>query len=103
MKWEFLGVQDLREGHASKGYLYAVAMWRALVPGGWLLMSVNSKSSDPQPIQTFYPDPDHIWTGQTPAEAGYLLRAAGADGSMSTQDLLRAGDDPIAEMKRLEI
>ena len=94
MKWEFLGVQELREGTAGKGYVYTVAMWRLAVPGGWLLISVNTRSSDPQPIQSFYPDPDHVWPGKTPAEADFLLRPAGADTSPSTQALLRASNDP---------
>lgn len=76
MKWEYLGVQELREGSGGKGYVYAVGMWRTPVPGGWLLMSVNTRSRDPQPNQSFYPDPDHLWTGQTPEEADYLLRAS---------------------------
>ena len=102
MKWEFLGIQEMRAGFAGKGHVYAVEMWRAQVPGGWLVMSVNARSRDPQPTQSFYPDPDHVWTGQTPAESNYLLRAAGTDDSPSTQNLLRASDDPDAEPKRLE-
>ena len=92
----------MREGHAGKGHIYTVGMWRTPVPGGWLLMSVNTRSSDPQPIQSFYPDPDPIWTGKTPVEAGCLLRAAGAGGSPTTHALLRASDDPSAEPRRLE-
>ena len=102
MKWEFLGVQELREGSNGKGYVYTVGMWRTPVPGGWMLMSLNTKSNNPQPTQSFYSDPDHLWTGTNPAEAAYLLRAAGPDNVPSTQNLLRASDDPDAETKRLE-
>jgi len=102
MKWEFLGVQELREGMNGKGYVYTVGMWRTPAPGGWLLMSINTKSNNPQPTQSFYPDPDHLWTGKTPPEAAYLLRAAGADSAPSTQSLLRASDDPNIEPKRIE-
>lgn len=76
MKWEFLGVQELREESARKGHVYTISMWRTPVPGGWLVMSANTRSLDPQPIQSFYPDPDHLWTGKTPEEADYLLRAS---------------------------
>lgn len=102
MKWEFLGVQELREGFAGKGHVYAMSMWRTSVPGGWLLMSVNTRSSNPQPTQSFYPDPEHRWTGKTPMEADFLLRAASPDGSPSAHALLRASDDPNAETRRLE-
>jgi hypothetical protein len=102
MKWEFLGIQQLRAGFAGKGHVYAMEMWRTPVPGGWLLMSVNARSSDPQPIQSFYPDPDHIWTGKTPEEANYLLRAARTDDSPSTHALLRASDDPNAATRLLD-
>ncbi len=101
MKWEFLGIQQMRAGFAGNGHVYAMEMWRTPVPGGWLLMSVNSRSRDPQPMQSFYPDPDHLWTGKTPEESNYLLRAAGPDDSPSTHNLLRASDDPDAGTKLL--
>ena len=31
-------------------------LWRARVPGGWLIMLKNSIA--------FYPDPQHSWTGR---------------------------------------
>ena len=78
MKWEFLGSQELLEAEpGEKGYTYKCSMWRTPVPGGWLLLTLNAKSNQPQPVQGFYPDPDHFWTGRTPTESNYLLRAAG--------------------------
>jgi hypothetical protein len=102
MKWEFLGVQGLREGYGEKGHVYSVGMWRTPVPGGWLLMSINTRSNDPQPVQTFYPDPNHLWTGKTPVEADYLLRAAGPTAALSAEALLRASDDPTRDPNLLE-
>ena len=100
MQWEFLGKQEMLDSTAGKGYAYAPLLWRTPVPGGWLLMTLNSKSSDPQPTVSFYPDAEHLWRGNAPPESGYLLRpAAGASGS--SEQLLRAageGTDP----KRLE-
>lgn len=63
-------------------------------------MTLNSRSRDPQPVQSFYPDPDHLWTGKTPIESTYLLRAASA-GSLdnSPEQLLRAAEEN--EPKRL--
>ncbi len=88
MQWEFLGTQELQESSAArKGHVYVLSMWRTPVPGGWLLMTLNSRSNDPQPVQSFYPDAQHLWTGKTPAEAGYLLRAAGA-GALPAADML---------------
>lgn len=88
MQWEFLGRQDLFDGSDRRGYTYAASMWRTAVPGGWLVMTLNSRSSDPQPILTFYPDGEHRWNGVTPPEAEYLLRPAGAV-SASAEGLLR--------------
>jgi len=102
MKWEFLGVQELQEGFGGRGHIYAVGMWRTLVPGGWLVMSINKRSNDPQPVQSFYPDPDHSWTGKTPIEADYLLRASGPAASLSAEALLHASDDPGRNPKLLE-
>ena len=104
MKWEFLGVQDLPETPArGKGHTYKVSLWRSPVPGGWMIMSINNRSSDPQPLMTFYPDADHVWVGNAPAEANYLLRpaSAGAIGSAPDQ-LLRASDADDSEPKLLE-
>lgn len=95
MQWEFLGVQQMQERNASgKGYVYALSMWRTPVPGGWLIMTLNSRSNSPQPTQSFYPDAQHLWTGKTPAEANYLLRPAGA-GELPSADtlLLPAGGE----------
>jgi hypothetical protein len=102
MKWEFLGVQELQEGYGGKGHVYAISMWRTPVEGGWLLMSLNTRSRDPQPIQSFYADPNHFWTGKTPVEADYLLRGAGPTGQFAADALLRASDDPRRDPKLLE-
>jgi hypothetical protein len=103
MKWEFLGKQELRDSDIpGKGYTYAPALWRTPVPGGWLLMTLNSKSNDPQPMLSFYPDADHLWTGKNPPEAGYLLRPASADSAPSTEHLLRPAYEENPESKRLE-
>jgi hypothetical protein len=103
MKWELLGKQELRDSDVpGKGYVYTPLMWRTPVPGGWLLMTVNSKSNDPQPTVSFYPDADHLWTGRTPPEAEYLLRPAGPDSSPSGEHLLRPASEENPEPKRLE-
>ena len=84
MKWEFLGTQSLLEAEpGKKGYTYRCSMWRTPVPGGWLIMTLNAKSNTPEPMQSFYPDPDHVWTGKQPVEANYLLRAAGNDNAVA--------------------
>lgn len=77
MQWEYLGKQNIREGaDGEKGFLYHILIWRTPVPGGWLIMSLNSRSNDPQPNTGFYPDPAHIWKGNAPPEADFLLRPA---------------------------
>lgn len=41
-----------------------VHIWRAKVPGGWLVTSCNSKASaSPGSGLTFVPDPNHEWDG----------------------------------------
>lgn len=103
MQWEFLGKQELRDSATpGKGYTYQAAMWRTPVPGGWLLMTVNSKSNDPQPLVSFYPDPAHVWPGNPPPEADYLLRPASGSASASPAQLLRPASEESSEPKRLE-
>ena len=102
MKWEFLGVQEMQAGYGGRGHVYAIGMWRTPVPGGWLVMSINTRSNDPQPVQSFYPDPEYLWTGKTPVEADYLLRAAGPTVALSGEALLRASDDPARNPNLLE-
>lgn len=103
MRWEFLGKQELPEGKpGERGYVYLVSMWRTPVPGGWLLMSLNSKSNGPQPVMSFYPDADHLWQGNTPPEADYLLRPASGSATTSPEHLLRAASEDNSELKRLE-
>jgi hypothetical protein len=100
MMWEFLGKQELRDSDTpGKGYAYALLLWRTPVPGGWLLMAVNAKTSDPQPVISFYPDADHVWQGKEPPEAAYLLRPAGA-GSLSADHLLRPAPAESSEPER---
>lgn len=95
LKWEFLGKQQLWEGETpGKGYAYAPLVWRTPVPNGWLLMVVNSKSNDPQPTLSFYPDPDHQWNIATDPQAATLLRAASGPGFTDPSALLRASDSP---------
>lgn len=105
LPWEFLGVQELWNGPIpGKGYAYKIEMWRTKVPGGWLLLSVNAKSSDPVPVQSFYPDPTHSWTGRTSPEAGYLLRPSSGDASVSSEALLRGSSAPplLTDLKQIE-
>jgi hypothetical protein len=103
MKWEYLGTQELAEGEtANKGYVYVCSMWRTPVPGGWLLLTLNRKSNDPHPIQSFYPDADHLWTGRTPPEAGYLLRAAGSGSPSAGEQLLRASEEDPSSQNLLD-
>lgn len=100
MQWEFLGKQALRESvQPGKGHTYAPALWRTPVPGGWLVMTINSKSSDPQPLLTFYPDADHLWKVTDDPQAAVLLRPASGGMLPAGKELLRAsleeavGDD----------
>ena len=103
MQWQFLGKQELPESdNRGRGHTYLVSMWRTPVPGGWLLMSLNSRSSDPQPLVSFYPDPDHRWAGNTPPEADYLLRPASGVASVSSEELLRPALDEPSPPKQLE-
>src|SRR5258708_4321519 len=94
MKWEFLDRQELREGRdPAKGHVYVASMWRTPVPGGWLVMTINSRSNDPQPVTNFYPDPEHAWQPVAPAEAAYLLRPAEGNEMIPPERLLRAAQD----------
>jgi hypothetical protein len=97
LQWEFLGKQEMQETEKpGKGYVYAMSMWRTPVPGGWLLMTLNSRSNDPQPIVSFYPDEDHVWKGAAPPESSYLLRPAGGGASLTSEKLLTAPDNSPA-------
>ena len=103
MKWESLGRQELPDLNPSgKGYVYTTLLWRTPVPGGWLLMAVNSKSGDPQPVLSFYPDAEHLWRGNAPPEAEYLLRPASSVKSIESEQLLRGSSDDNSKPKRLE-
>ncbi len=75
MKWEFLGVQHLTELKGDhRGYTYNVNVWRSPVPGGWLLMSMNERSQDPQGMISFYPDERHVWNGLDETQFDDMLR-----------------------------
>jgi hypothetical protein len=41
----------------------AVRLFRAKVPGGWLVLNEGSTSHD----LGFVPDPEHRWNGESPA------------------------------------
>jgi len=100
MQWQFLGKQELHEDSGGgKGHTYVALMWRSPVPGGWLLMTVNARSSDPQPLVSFYADADHVWTGAAPHGADHLLRPTTGNASIEADHLLRitADDSPIQD------
>ena len=61
IEWESLGQQALPPGTFAP---QQVEVWRAGVPGGWLVM-VILKSGHNSQSTTFYPDPSHEWDGGT--------------------------------------
>ena len=96
MQWQFLGKQELEDGSgARRGHTYVALMWRSRVPGGWLVMSINGRSVDPQPVIAFYPDADHEWSGEAPPGSEHLLRPAGGTTSEGGDRLLRGA--PVGE------
>jgi hypothetical protein len=105
MNWEHIGKQELRSKSKmvwSGGYMYLAEMWRTPVPGGWLIMSLNSRSNSPDPVISFYPDEDHIWQPNEPQEEAYLLRASSHTAVEEDADqLLRAAPGENSESKRL--
>lgn len=52
MKWEKQAINPVGE---ETNKPYKVTLWRARVPGGWLVLTSNSDSV------TFIPDPNHGW------------------------------------------
>ena len=95
LQWELLGKQELWDRpQPNKGYAYQMLLWRTKVPGGWLLMAVNSKSNNPDPVLSFYPDPDHTWTGGTDPSAEYLLRPMAGQIAPAVEGLLIASQNP---------
>ncbi len=77
MKWQYLGKNDLHEGEVGQhGYTYHASLWRTPVPGGWLVLTMNSRSNDPQPMISFYPDAEHLWNPDD-QDAATLLRPSG--------------------------
>ncbi len=93
IKWEFLGKQELEEWKES-----ALRIWRTSVPGGWLMLTYFGCTG----TQSFYPDPDHIWTGSTTDGADYLLRPAQIEVGTPANQLLRADSENERERKRME-
>ena len=71
MTWEFLGKQALEtSGRVFRGF--DALLWRARVPGGWFVVL----DRDGTATSFHYPDPDHVWDGQSLAlsESDTLLR-----------------------------
>lgn len=104
MQWEFVGRQELKSPDRTimGQYVYETFLWRTLVPGGWLLMALNSRSNSPDPIVSFYPDPTHSWRPNAPPESGYLLRATTSADAEASGELLRANQDDDLDPKLLE-
>lgn len=61
IEWEYLGRQGLPPGAL---FPKQVEMWRTPVPGGWLVLTVETQQSDSLST-TFYPDPEHEWDGSS--------------------------------------
>ncbi len=61
IEWEYLGQQSLPPGTV---FPQQVETWRAKVPGGWLVLIIEKQSSNSLST-TFYPDPQHEWSGST--------------------------------------
>jgi len=91
MAWEYIGKQELKSPGKMMwgGYIYQTQMWRTPVPGGWLLMALNSRSNSPDPVISFYPDDDHVWNPTELTQEQYLLRAAGSREIEPPNELLR--------------
>jgi|GEM_PF-3466803 len=104
MEWENIGTQQLpkRGRFMSAGHVYQVEMWRSPVPGGWMVMALNLRSNSPDPVLSFYPDPNHTWDPLGPRrEATYLLRAAEDNHTQAADELLR-GSEPSVPDKYIE-
>jgi hypothetical protein len=57
--WEDLGENKLGHG-------IVIRMFRAKVPGGWLIMAEPThRVGEGGPSLVFYPDPAHEWDGQS--------------------------------------
>ncbi|HZH98677.1 MAG TPA: hypothetical protein VEX38_06870 [Fimbriimonadaceae bacterium] len=59
LRWHKLPVAEPRHDFVH-GTVY-----RAMVPGGWLISLFWSASHCGGPTVTFYPDPNHEWDGST--------------------------------------
>lgn len=58
MKWEYIGAQQLPDRKGKVRRTIRPEMWRARVPGGWLLLMSNSYDVK---SPAFCPDLDHAW------------------------------------------
>lgn len=58
IRWQKLQIAEPRHDfvHAQ--------VYRASVPGGWLVAVFWSAGHIGGPAVTYYPDPDHVWTGE---------------------------------------
>jgi len=71
LNWEYMGEQKLP--HPGGGFLgdafYKALLWRAKVPGGWLVMTkYDAEKYDAGGTSTgitFVPDPQHAWDGSS--------------------------------------
>jgi hypothetical protein len=91
MQWEYIGKQELKSPGKMMwgGYIYQTQMWRTPVPGGWLLMALNSRSNSPDPVISFYPDDEHVWKPSERPQEEYLLRASVGAAIEPANELLR--------------
>jgi hypothetical protein len=61
-------------------------------------MAVNQKANSPDPVVSFYPDPEHRWVGKADPQSEMLLRPAGAGAiPPAAQRLLRASSEEEPE------
>ena len=66
--WEYVGKQKLLipDGGFLADDAARVHLWRAKVPGGWLLMTAKRVAGQEDSGQvSFYGDPKHEWDGDS--------------------------------------
>lgn len=59
LHWQKLAVAEPRHE-----FTYG-AIYRARVPGGWFIALFWASQMTGGPSITFYPDPEHVWDGDT--------------------------------------